>query len=220
MLGGWEQVYWLSFGGNASEISSMPAERFEPYRVVGGHAPATAFHHLPDPKVFASVIREPVSRAVSLYEYIVRGGDETHPLRSELQELGLQRSITESDDFRRSISNTQCAMIGGEATFTAARKNMHEFSWIVATPGNAQTVVDKAAEILDVAPSVLRPENVGRTGYYDRLATPEIIEEIADLNREDRLLYEYVERRERPGLRARLDQAVSDLRRWANGRTS
>ncbi len=196
MLGGWENVLWFDVNATLAEFMDADPQELRKYAIVGGHAAVTHFEKLPGRKIYSAVLREPVARAVSLFEYIVRGGDTAHPLRSELQDLGLRRALEESDIFRKDITNTQCEMVGGKPTFESAQTSLAANKWIVGTDEAPQQLLDKIARTLGKPSIPLGQDNVGAPGYFERLATPEIVEMIADLNQEDARLYEFVATRQ------------------------
>lgn len=192
ILGGREKVFWLNLSGTLAEFTKATPSEVQKYAIVGGHASASDFEGVPDPKIFSAVVREPVARAVSLFEYIVRGGDTGHRLREELRDLGLRRALEECVSFRDDVTNNQCRMVGGERTFEAARASLLARKWICGTDEAAQWVLDNIARAIGKPSIPLGKNNVGAPGYFERLATPEIVEMIADLNREDAQLYQFV----------------------------
>jgi hypothetical protein len=198
VLGGADRLFWIGVTGAMDDLEALGEAALQRYAVIGGHAGVADFDRLRNSSrraVYATLLREPVARAVSLFEFIVAGGGAVHPLRDELRELGLMRALVESPGFRSHIANAQCSMVGGEPTFDAAHASLLGRRWIAGTMDDGQRVLDGIAGALGARSAVLGTENEGRPGYFDRLANAEIAEAIAELNREDAKLYDFVARK-------------------------
>jgi hypothetical protein len=186
---GWEKVYWISHKRPFENWTNSSGDDFNDYAVVGGHCSATAFHKIKRPKIFMAVVRDPVQRAISLFNYITCGPDPDHGLRGELSGLSLVEAIKTSVNFRRDVENRQCGLIGGQPTFSAALHTISEGEWFI---DHHEAVDELFAGVCDRFGWPSRPlvsDNVGREGYADAyLSDKSTIIALNQINQEDRLL--------------------------------
>lgn len=117
-LYGEESVYWHGISnvlhGETCDPSSM-----NQYSVIGGHHPLSWYPEQLD-ALFIAVIREPISRVVSLYSYYTRpdlGEPQTRSQRRDIFNLWQQRgmdsnslvaSLEKCPEFRQEVENFQC----------------------------------------------------------------------------------------------------------------
>lgn len=187
MLGG-RFVYWEQNWHGPFETADLRR-----CVVVAGHMPAATLEsRAHGPVIFATVLRDPMERAVSLFNFIA-----TNPLRSDCHEfraMGLERAVFESEAFIRQIRNRQCELIGAEPTFDAAMHVIGTRPWIIETMDTVSRMVPRIAAVLNVRACPLPRYHVAAPGYRETLLTERIAERIGELNREDRKLLAAVQR--------------------------
>ena len=91
-----DRQFWLGIDGDMDDLAASLADGSRRFAIIGGHRGAVEFEKLANlqrERTYVAVVRDPVERAISLYQYIVAGGDARHPLREELRELGLRRAL-------------------------------------------------------------------------------------------------------------------------------
>jgi hypothetical protein len=185
-----EKIYWVGDRQPVSHWQNATTTEFENYKVVGGHVGATAFDKIQKPKVFMAVVREPVRRAISLFDFIIHGPNANHPLRAELQGLSLIEAIEKSHRFRNEIANRQCMLIGGAPNFAAAQRSISEREWFIDCHDNVQPLLERVCDSFGWEPAPLRIENANkRDRYFEEYFTDEIGNALREINKEDTRLY-------------------------------
>jgi hypothetical protein len=183
---GWEKVYWIAHKRPFEHWVNSTGSEFDDYAVVGGHANAAAFHKIKRPKIFLSVIRDPVSRAISLFNYITRGPDPNQGLRKELQGLSLVEAVRTSANLRRHVKNRQCAFIGGQPTFPAALRGLCDRQWFIDRHEAVDELFPRVCMRFGWPARPLVLDNVGREGYADEhLSDQDTITALKEINQED-----------------------------------
>jgi SAM-dependent methyltransferase len=186
---GWDKVYWISHKRPLGHWTNSSGDEFSNYVVVGGHVSAADFSKIKRPKIFMSVLRDPVTRAISLFNYIKRGPDTTHGLRNTFQDLSLIEAISSSASFRKDVENRQCALIGGAPTFAAALRSLCENEWFIDHYDVIDKLFVRVCERFDWPVQKLVFDNVGRKGYADQyLADEPTVTLLKQINKEDSLL--------------------------------
>jgi hypothetical protein len=186
---GWEKVYWIAHKRPFEHWANSTGSEFDDYAVVGGHSSAAALDKIKRPKIFMSVVRDPVRRAISLFNYITCGPDPNHGLRKELQGLSLVEAIQTSANFRRDVENRQCALIGGEATFPAALRSICNSEWFIDQHEAVDELFARVCGRFGWPSRPLILDNVGREGYADEhLSDQDTITALKQINQEDGFL--------------------------------
>src|SRR5437016_3670995 len=187
---GREKVYWVGHGRSITHWENAAGTAFDDYLVVGGHIGALALEKIQRPKIFMAVIREPVRRAISLFDFITKGPETNHPLREELQGLNLLEAIEKSARFHNEIANRQCALIGGLPTYFAALRSISEREWLVDCQDNIKDLLERVSKKFGWPVASLVTANVNQTrGYFEEYCSDEIIDAVNRINQEDNLLY-------------------------------
>jgi hypothetical protein len=192
---GWEKVYWIGHKRPLEHWTKATDGEFDHYTVVGGHASAVEFEKIKRPKIFMSVVRDPVMRAISLFNYITWGPDPNHGLRKKLQGLTLIEAIQTSAGFRRDIENCQCRYLSGEPSFPAALRRICESEWFVDRHEAIDELFSRVCRRFGWPAQKLVLDNVGRKGYADEyLEDVETICALQQINQEDRFLVSLFDR--------------------------
>lgn len=166
-------------------------------QVIGGHLPYIDFKNTKRCQLFTAVVRHPVSRAVSLFNYHVWGGDEGNRKRWRwlgLDQSSMLRTIKQLPRFRRSISNQQCMTLSGHKSFDAVEEVLHNENFILGVYDKLEEFNARLAQMLSWENRPLPRANVAqRSDYYERILTePGLEEELLKLNQEDLKLYEFI----------------------------
>jgi hypothetical protein len=189
---GYDKIYWIGHQRSVSHWENSVGKDFEDFLVVGGHVSAPEFDKIRRPKVFMAVVREPVRRAISLFDFITRGPDIEHPLRNTLGGLGLVDAMEKSDEFHNEIANFQCTMIGGAPTYSSALQSICEREWFIDCDARVEELVSRVCRKFGwpLAPAPLVHANVNqRKRYLVKYSASHIAAALKDINHEDSRLY-------------------------------
>jgi hypothetical protein len=186
---GHEKVYWIGHKRPFADWYNATGTEFNDYKVVGGHVSPEAFDKIKRPKLFLAVMRNPVRRAASLFNYITRGTDLSHPYRDKFQNLSLMESIAKYPRFRIEIANYQCKLIGGEPTLPAAILSLLQRDWIISCHEHVETLFRHVCKTFDWPVVPLPQDNVGEIGYERKYLDSITNEFLKDANESDSALY-------------------------------
>ncbi|MEZ5569492.1 MAG: sulfotransferase family 2 domain-containing protein [Halioglobus sp.] len=196
-------VFWY---GLNSDAERFVASEVNASAVIGGHRP---LHFYPPSfnAVYSSILRDPVERAVSFFNYCsappVLGTESWRQQREAdlkawrdkgVDPGSMLRSIKNSHDFRREISNLQCQYLSRHgATFSGVRKTLEEEDMVVGVFDRLDLFNEFFQRELGYPIENKRKANAGTVGYSeDILAEPGLVDVIRSLNTEDQRLYDYV----------------------------
>lgn len=165
--------------------------------VLGGHFDYPDVRVLAGDLLITSVVREPVSRVVSLFNFW--GWNAPDDKRESWRSWGLDpesmlATIRNSRRFRRAVSNTQCIRLSGCSRFENCLEVMRSGNFIVGTFDQLDLFNNRLAELLDWSRSELgRLNQAGVSDYQQQiLAEPGLVDEIEKLIVEDRKLFNFV----------------------------
>ena len=192
-IAGEANVYWIGHRNPIAHWEGATASDMEGYSVIGGHYPASDIaSKVTSPSALAAVVREPIERAMSLYQHMTRS-DRDHPLRDELRALGLLGALHDSPRFIAEVQNQQCRLISGEEDFGAVTDRLAHEPWLLATVDQSSRVLwAMAREMRRLSFRGLRNHNAGPPGYLKALWTPQIEQRLVTLTQEDARLFEFV----------------------------
>lgn len=186
-----DKTFWYAHPGE-KDWSECSPEYLSQFDFVGGHLPRAEFDQkITRPKLFMTIVREPVSRAFSLFSYMT---SESHHLRSELADKGMLWALENHTIFQEQVFNQQCWMIGGDQSFEAALDAIAANDWILACHEQADRAWLRACLAMGWPASELRRENISQPGYQDRLFDPRIVDILESNNSEDRRLIDFVKK--------------------------
>jgi hypothetical protein len=109
----YEDLFWANGNNITSTYHAITRDRsfFAKFDMVTGHMsrnePPIAL--CPRERIFLAVFRDPVSRVVSMYDYIRREPD--HPLYRDLRFTSLRFALRNHDEFREASSNAQLKQV-------------------------------------------------------------------------------------------------------------
>lgn len=186
----------LSIGVNITlnEFASLTPEKLANTKVLFGHAFADEFRRIGAPLRFATAVRDPVSRAISYFNFItVRRANS--PLAKKIGGRSVLAATNNVKGFQRNISNMQCRMICGEANAAKAIETIEKEDWLVAKQADLDSLLQNICEEFGWKWTPAPKANVGKKGYTKSLMAPEVEEAIQALNHEDMKLVEFVSSR-------------------------
>lgn len=121
------------------------ADFFHRFLLVTGHIDVNnpAALRSPRPTVFLAVFRDPVKRAISLYDYARATPD--HPLHGPLQSVTLAEAFRSLPAFRHVTGNAQLRTVFGTANGTGLRDALRRRSYILGRHDALEAFVDAVA---------------------------------------------------------------------------
>lgn len=166
--------------------------------VLGGHMDYPEARALAGTLLFTSVVREPVSRAVSLFNFWSRNApeDQRRTWRSRgLDPESMLATIRGCGRFRKAISDSQCIRLSGSRRFEDCMQIMGRENFIVGTFDRLNEFNDRLAGLLAWSRADLgRFNEAGSSSYQDSILAEEGLREaIEDLVGEDRKLFEWLD---------------------------
>lgn len=201
---GINDVHWLGIDVSPSGLKAALATTNR--RVIGGHLRYTDCVNVPGYRLFTSVVRDPVNRAVSLFNYHGSAGSTSHHARKSREAnrnrwraLGLNpgsmlRTIEQVPEFRENVSNEQCRKLSGHGSFAAVEEMLCNANFVLGTYDRLEEYNTRMAHLLHWRSLAPVRSNVAETRDYQQrvLAEPGLKEEVLRLNQEDAKLYDFV----------------------------
>jgi hypothetical protein len=188
---GADRVYWIGHERDESEWFSLTAQDLDSFELVGGHTSFASFRHKLPNAVYATVIREPIARAVSFYQF-VRGRHQEDAVWADLPLDSLEAAIQNHEAFRREVTNRQCWLLSESDSFASAIASLESAEWMVGTTERLGSLAAAACERFGWKPANMVRSNVSPPGYFDELCTPGAAALLRELNRGDAQLYEHL----------------------------
>ena len=184
---GKDQTFWHGIDGSIHELKSIE------YRVIGGHFSTCHVQPiLSGPCYYASVIRHPVDRAISLFHYIKCGAPAGHPLRSAIADMSLEEALMQCGPFFSSVNNAQCAALSGSRTFAETKIFIEENRFMLSSFENVQHICDRINKRFGVSVELKERLNTGAPHYQGRYITDGALRRLSEINEEDTKLYNFV----------------------------
>jgi hypothetical protein len=188
---GREKIYWVGHDQPIAHWESAAGSDFDDYLVVGGHVSARAFEKIQRPRAYLALVREPIRRAVSLFDFITKGPDMSHPLRDELKGVTLIEAVEKSSRFRIEVANRQCTLIGGAPRYSEALKSISEKIWFIDRQERLEDLMRRVCKVFEWSFNSLVTANVNkRIRYFENYSSSEIVAILKEINRQDTFLYE------------------------------
>ncbi|HZP20445.1 MAG TPA: hypothetical protein VFB16_09575 [Bauldia sp.] len=199
VLRGNQSVFWLDSRESFEAQRRMTHADFKSFDAVGGHVSVAAFRHLVvAPRIVASLVRDPVRRAISLLHYI-QEGDWHHPLHAELRNLSVAQALEKSTAYRADVTNAQCWMLGLDGPSPETLPDTEDERWMLRSTDMADSLMASLCSAFGWQPVELPHLNRAHDpAYFERLATPEAVRLLTELNVRDLALLKAVERMSAP----------------------
>lgn len=205
---GKENVYWYGADPNRKKFRKDDVEKSF---VIGGHkkfdfySPSRKswlFRWLtsgykesdlkPDAFGYIAVIRDPVERVVSFFNYC-RTQEYDNWSRRGLDPNSLRKTLHESRAFRRVVRNAQCRYLSGAESFEKSKENISKNKFVVASLEHIERLNDYLVRNIDCVDKTLNKNNAGKPGYREDIdIDDELKKEISELVSEDIKLYDFI----------------------------
>ena len=185
---GRNRVFWHGEDGFLEDVFRLRGpDYFKRFAVVGGHIQFSHAHLalLPGRKVFAAVMRRPLDQVVSHFEYIANR--PSHPLYSGLT---LEEALASQSRFAEASRNMQCRYISNCSTAAGAVKVLERTPFMLGCFDRLDLLVEHIGATFNVTTPMFPVENAQPVGYFNKHCTPRAAELIADITREDEILYQ------------------------------
>jgi len=191
---GRENVFWHGHGPLANGLLQPTAERegiehFDRFKLIGGHFNFgnKVIRAIRRPKIFAAVLRRPVERVVSHFEYVQRKPE--HPLHSTSD---LETTLRERMQFHTAETNAQCRFAAKATSARRALRTIRGERYLLGSQDRLDLVCARISEICGMPVGNVPSANVQGDGYYERHATDAALKLIEPIIAEDQKLYDEV----------------------------
>lgn len=176
--------------------------------IIGGHRQIDFYPNGFD-ALYTAVVRDPVRRAISYFNYCTRVSDSEEPEWkaqrqkdvASWQNLGVDpqsmtKSIKKCREFRNLISNYQCAYLSRRrATHKGVLRTIESENMVIGLFEGLEKFNRFFRDDLGFAFTNSVQSNIGAEGYYREIESePGLVELVASLNKEDQALYDYLRR--------------------------
>lgn len=108
-----------------AEMEKIPATKRARARLVWGHLPFGVHRHIPRPCDYVTILREPVSRVISVYKHILRTSN--HELHGQVigDEMSLEDYVASGIDYGQT-ENSQTRQVSGRQFGAIERDSLEE----------------------------------------------------------------------------------------------
>ena len=191
-------VMFVDHGG-LSAVARAAALRKAPPKAIAGHFAFGVHHALPCQPYYASLVRHPLDRFVSLYRH-ARAVPEhlLHPQASAMPLEDFYDFCIRDHRARSQTVGVQCFFLSGARTFAEARPLIAARFSLIAPVEAYDSFVEACAEAADKPVLRAKPSNVGRPDPLVDFARQAIAHRIEQDHLQDLLLHQYVRARFRP----------------------
>ncbi|MCR9104904.1 MAG: sulfotransferase family protein [Gammaproteobacteria bacterium] len=216
---GKERVYW--YGLNSDDLD-FSYDAVAGYEAIGGHRPLD-FYPRDFDALFTAVVRDPIKRAVSFFNYCIEPpvvvreewrAKQRHHIQhwrdTGVDPESMLRSIEKSEELRNQISNYQCRYLSRyENTFEGVRQSLEENNFVVGLFDQIEKFNNFFQTDLAFPTGNRFLVNSAPPGYWRRISQEEgLIDALKELNQHDMALHNYI-RVKNKGLYSR--SRVNDL---------
>jgi hypothetical protein len=192
---GKDRVYWR---GGANSVAMEDAA------VVGGHRHLRHYKNRPG-VLYASILREPVSRVVSFFNWVSDPGygkERVHPDRLTMRDQwvkdgldpdSLQNTLVQCKKFRDATLNTQCRYLTRHGpSFKGVTSTFANHSWVIGTQDRTDDFTRFFSELLGVTVEQTYEINRDSSASSSPVLDTETRGLINELVQEDEKLYRYI----------------------------
>ena len=135
-----------------------------------------------------TLIRDPIDRELSAYFYMKT--HQEHPMYDRLKKVDLYEFVNRR--LKRTQGNRHCHQLCGEGTFEAAKKVIDENYYLVSTVEYMNEFCQILQRNLGIEKIDIKRDNETLFRMSRKELHPDLIDKIAQLNKEDIKLYNYV----------------------------
>ncbi|WP_439595778.1 hypothetical protein [Falsiroseomonas sp.] len=182
----------LRIGDSAAQeaFRVMPPEEVARYSMVSGHFTFEEAQAVAAPGArFATLLRDPVSRLLSAFNYMSTWVE--HPLHDIFRDRGFAEFIADSG---QELAAEACRQLTGRTTAAEAIPVLEQSYALVGTTARVPDVSITLHRWLGLDPQTPGRENV-TDGQGKVTLTSETCEQLLELTREDRLLFQHIANR-------------------------
>ena len=183
----------LSTNGNFSR------EHWASAQLIGGHFFHSMYASMRGQRIFLSIVRDPVDRAISRFNYY-RGREDGYERRVErkFDHESLKNTIRDSGFRREFIDNYQCLYLSGKHRYSSVRHAFSNDVFIVGSFHKIEQWLAFVSEKLGWQDSTLPQVNVASDPAYKNgfKSDNELIDLLIQNNEEDYKLFNFIEKEE------------------------
>jgi hypothetical protein len=193
-----QRVLEKNYGHNVSLTTSGVANEHQWLNstVIGGHITYPFYHSSPRTRLFVALVRDPVERALSRFNYYrsIQGPSYNKRESRGFDHSDLKKTIQNSVFREEFVDNYQCRFLSGKSTFRGLRYTLKKDNFVIGTMEHVDQLIKHIGSrcswnSLDI-PVINQATN---THYLDDLKQDKaLIDMIKRLNREDYKLYEFI----------------------------
>lgn len=164
--------------------------------LVGGHLQYHQYERMTTKRVFVAVVRDPVERAISNFNFI--RNEDARRGRSRADQGfdydDLKRTIRDSPFRVEFIKNLQCRYLSGKRTFDGVMQSFERDAFIIGHFSNMEQWLSRVAKRLGWANADLPRVNMAPNPEYleSYRRDEELIDILTSGNREDQLLCDFI----------------------------
>jgi hypothetical protein len=183
------------------ELATMSAAQRARYRLIAGHFKYGMHQYLAGQALYLTTVRHPVDRYLSTYaEFLTNKNSKHHALAqshdvNEFLRIGLN---SEPGPLRAQFHNLQCRQVCGQANFIQARDYIDQRYFLACPFADTEQMSQMIATLLGAAAPPMPKVHESKpklSAKEDRMhLTPASLELLIEFEREDFLLYSYVQK--------------------------
>jgi hypothetical protein len=183
-----KKVPWFAIDFNSKTFNEYELKES---LLIGGHR-GYAYYNEPD-FAYLSVVREPIQRIISLYNFCKTIDAEAWKAREGFDEKSLNNTLKNCTVFRNEIKNKQCFYLSGTHNFESTKEHINKNKYLIGDFENLGEFNEALSTELSLDLNMLSKHNVGKVGYKDKLVVNKKTHELLEpLLAEDKKLYEYI----------------------------
>lgn len=186
---GEDSVFWWGLNSDTRSRIFDPSH-IDNEIVIGGHRDRSYYDEFT--AIYSSIVREPVSRVLSLFNYFIMNHLD------EWEERGLDRdsilnTLNNCPNFVQMIENGQCRFISGERSFSKVKESFEKEQYFVGSFDYLSLYNQTFCECIGTPILSLDKHNVGPPGYEKSIElNEESMEKLNTLLAEDYKLYDFI----------------------------
>jgi len=166
-------------------------------KIVGGHFQYSAFNPMTSTRLFLAVVRDPVDRAISRFNYYKhqKGGHKKRIERG-FDHSDMKATIRNSSFGEEFVGNYQCRYLSSGNNFKAVQKAFRQDAFIIGHFENIESWIELVGQRLGWTESTLPEVNVAAERDYSLQyrQDEELISMLTKRNKEDSKLFEFIKR--------------------------
>lgn len=193
-----EKIAIKNYPAECSIVTSgkVSVDLWKKARLIGGHIPYPAYSGCDFEKLFISVVRDPVDRVLSRFNYYATlpEGPQKDNLSPAFNANDIYQTIFDSPFSNELINNYQCRFLFGESTFEGAKKVLEKEKYVLGVFEELDLWCYYLAGMLGWKNVDLPKINTASIPDYlnEYKKDKELVNRIAQRTNEDQKLYQFV----------------------------